>query len=371
MELKEKTILIISSLAWGVSFPERQHYARELAKKGNSVYFLNPPSKNAAATELSENLYVVDYKEKIGLAGLFGFSGESTQIKKILSLINKKIDIVWSFDTTRFGDLTKFGAALKLFSIEEWTMAENLEKELANSADLVLGLSQPLLDKLGNIKGQKQLFHHALSAAYLDAHNKKKFIRANTQFATGRIRCGYIGNLQNKYIDTAAFEIIIRQNPVVEFHLIGPFVKDSNLANSENKTWEDPFVEFLMSAPNVRMYGSLMNVRSAEIMQTMDMFLVCYYVSKYKNEVANPQKIVEYFSTGHIVVSSYTDTFVPHKDLMLMTDSNEDLPKVFHKAVSDLERLNHPEKAKARIDFSLAHTYDKQLNVLEQILNKL
>ena len=98
MELKEKTILIISSLAWGVSFPERQHYARELAKKGNSVYFLNPPSKNAAATELSENLYVVDYKEKIGLAGLFGFSGESTQIKKILSLINKKIDIVWSFD---------------------------------------------------------------------------------------------------------------------------------------------------------------------------------------------------------------------------------------------------------------------------------
>ena len=88
MELKEKTILIISSLAWGVSFPKRQHYARELAKVGNVVYFLNPASKNASITELSENLYVIDCKLNYGFAGLFGKSSETTQIKKILELVN-------------------------------------------------------------------------------------------------------------------------------------------------------------------------------------------------------------------------------------------------------------------------------------------
>lgn len=372
MELKDKNILIISSLAWGVNSPERQLYARELVKKGNFVYFLNPPSKNASITTLSENLYVVDYKTKSGIAGMLGISGgELAQIKKILNLINKKLDIVWSFDNSRFGDLTKFGDVLKIFSLEEWSAEPNLDNELANSADLILGLSQSLLDKVGEVKGRKQLIHHALGTAYVESLQKVEYIRANTQFATGRIRCGYVGNLQNKFIDTEIFETIIRNNPVVEFHLIGPFVKDSNLAYSENKTWEDPFVEFLMSAPNVRMYGSLMNVRAAEILQTMDLFLVCYDVEKYRKEVANPQKIMEYLSSGKVVVANYTDTFASQKDLLLMADTNAQLPTLFKKAVDALDEYNEPTKSKARIDFALSHTYEKQLVALEQILNKL
>ena len=305
---------------------------------------------------------------------MFGFLGavnEAAQIKKILALINKKLDIVWSFDTQRFGDLTKFGAALKIFSLEVWDTEPNLEKELANSADLILGYSQPLLDKLGPVKGHKALMHHALGAAYAESIQKVDFIRSNTQFATGRIRCGYVGNLQNKFIDTEAFEAIIRNNPIVEFHLIGPFVKDSNLAYSENKTWEDPFVEFLMNAPNVRMYGSLMNVRTAEILQTMDLFLVCYNVSKYKNEVANPAKVMEYFSAGKVVVSSFTDIFAAEQDLLLMADTNTQLPQLFKTAVDNIEQYNEVAKMKARVDFAIAHTYDKKLVAIEQILNNL
>jgi hypothetical protein len=67
MPFRDKNILIISPTPWEVSFPARQHYARELAKSGAFVYYINPPSKADSIIELSENLWVVDYKVNGGL----------------------------------------------------------------------------------------------------------------------------------------------------------------------------------------------------------------------------------------------------------------------------------------------------------------
>ena len=46
--LTNKTILIISPQGWGDMFISKHHYAIELAKKGNTVYFLNPPGEGGA-----------------------------------------------------------------------------------------------------------------------------------------------------------------------------------------------------------------------------------------------------------------------------------------------------------------------------------
>ena len=45
MELRGKKILIISPQHWGKMFLAKHHYAIELAKRGNEVYFLNPPEQ--------------------------------------------------------------------------------------------------------------------------------------------------------------------------------------------------------------------------------------------------------------------------------------------------------------------------------------
>ncbi len=368
MELQDKNILIISPEAWSVNSPQRQLYARELAKKGNLVFFLNPPGKLNSCTLLSENIHIIDYKEKGGLFDFLGGNVEAKQLKKIKALINKKLDLVWSFDAGRFRNLSVFDASYKIFSIEKWGENTEEEREIAKSCNLALANSQAILDKLNRIDCKKLLLHHALGQSFIEALQKANYIRSNTQFATGRIRCGYVGNLQNKFIDTAVFEEIIRNNPIVEFHLIGPFVKDSNLAHSDNKTWEDPFVEFLMSAPNVRMYGSLMNVRAAEILQTMDMFLLCYQAEKYRNEVANPPKMIEYLSTGKTVVASHTDSFMPYRQLLIMADKTEELPALFRQTLDNLENWNQPNKQQERINFALAYSYEKQLSLIEKAL---
>jgi hypothetical protein len=368
MSFRNKNILIISPTPWDVSFPARQHYARELAKSGAFVFYLNPPSKADSKIELSENLWVIDYKINGGLLGLFKLP-EIKVAEKINNLIANKIDIIWSFDCSRFKNLNLFGASsFKIYTKDEWFADNTNETEIANSANVTLCLSKPLMKQLSNVKSRKILFDHALGNVYVEAGNRKKDIMANTQFASGRIRCGYLGNLQNKYIDTAVFETIIRENPMVEFHIIGPFVKESNLAGSGNKTWEDPFVEFLMSAANVRMYGSLMTIRSAEILQTMDMFLVCYDSEKYAEIVANPQKVVEYLSVGNVIVSSNLLDHNPNDNLILMSENNKDLPKIFKNAVANLDELNSDENRKNRIDFGLSHTYEKQLQKLEKII---
>ena len=41
--LFNKAILILSPQAWGNMLLAKHHYAIELAKRGNDVYFLNPP----------------------------------------------------------------------------------------------------------------------------------------------------------------------------------------------------------------------------------------------------------------------------------------------------------------------------------------
>ena len=370
MPFRDKKILIISPTAWDVSFPARQHYARELAKSGAFVYYLNPPSKADSKVGLSENLWVIDYKLNGGLLGLFRLP-ETKLAEKINSLIEKKIDVIWSFDSSRFLDLNLFGNdSFKIYTKDEWFADKNSETEIANSADLTLCLSQSLLQQLTDVKSPKILFDHALGNVFVDAGQRKKEIMGNTQFASGRIRCGYLGNLQNKYIDTAIFETIIRENPMVEFHIIGPFVKESNLAGSGNKTWEDPFVEFLMSAANVRMYGSLMTIRTAEILQTMDMFLVCYDTDKYAEIVANPQKVIEYFSVGNVVISSNLLDHRTNTDLILMSNQNKDLPAIFKQSVEDIANYNSEELRQRRIDLALSHTYQKQLRKLEKIISE-
>jgi hypothetical protein len=118
MPFRNKNILIISPSPWDVSFPARQHYARELAKSGAFVYYLNPPSKADSKIELSENLWVVDYKLNGGFMGLFKLS-EANLSEKINKLIDKKIDIIWSFDCNRFRDLNMFGSdSYKIYTKE-------------------------------------------------------------------------------------------------------------------------------------------------------------------------------------------------------------------------------------------------------------
>src|SRR5579862_3671957 len=70
--LAGKTILVISPQAWGDMLISKHHYALELARRGNQVYFLNPPDNDhwnlkgpdkriqIRVSKVNPNLYLVD-----------------------------------------------------------------------------------------------------------------------------------------------------------------------------------------------------------------------------------------------------------------------------------------------------------------------
>ena len=371
MEFSEKTIVILSPKAWGVDSPARQLYARFLARRGNQVYFVNPPSQFNSVTPQTEeeNLFVVDYRLPKPIFGLWGTSSELSQAKRILKLIAKPIDLLFSFHCCAFGDLSIFEAEKSIFYLEDWQEKAEHAQAIMQSADLVLALSSPLLASLPEGRAKKMRFEHALHPAFITAEKRSERIRANTQFTTGRLRCGYVGNLQNEFIATELFQQLIRQHPTVEFHMIGPFVKNSNLALEGNKTWEDPFVEYLMGSPNVRMYGSLMRKRMTELLQTMDFFLVCYDSEQFADKVANPQKVLEYLSTGNLVVASPTADYQDRQDLLVMAEKLEDLPELFAQSLKKVEQLNKPALKAKRLAFAQQFQYEQQLDKIAQFLD--
>jgi len=55
--ITHKTILLISPQSWGNMFVSKHHYALELARAGNTVYFLNPPEEKI--TGRSERIRIV------------------------------------------------------------------------------------------------------------------------------------------------------------------------------------------------------------------------------------------------------------------------------------------------------------------------
>ncbi len=109
--LKNKTILILSPQSWGKMFVSKHHYAVELARYGNTVYFLNPPEqeKNSRTgieierAAMHPGLFIIHhrlsfpYNLKFRFKPLFHFLMKG-HIKKLLHALEHEPDIIWSFD---------------------------------------------------------------------------------------------------------------------------------------------------------------------------------------------------------------------------------------------------------------------------------
>lgn len=378
-----KTYLLISPQPWGEMYLSKHNYAIELAEAGNKVYFLNPPTYKKIAGKVSiklkeqlPNLYLVDYTLSVPVY-ILRFKARPIYdiiIKKLLiTRLNKlaQFDQLWCFDPNLFSSFSPFNAKKKLLFIVDQHDNSSLKK-LTKGADGIATISSLIMDFFNFSNKPKLLLNHGLNKTFT-AFAKSRLQTALMYSPGCHVKVAYVGNLlQGNRMDYLTLKSIVEQNPDVEFHIFGPHEEKDNTLGSTISEGLRQFIEFLKVRPNVFLRGVLTQTKLAEEMQNMDAFLTCYNFLTDYNRSSNCHKIIEYLSTGRVVISNRIITYENKTGLLEMPQeyTNENLPALFKDVISHLETYNSKEKQKLRIDFALQNTYQNHIQTISEFIDE-
>lgn len=369
-EFKNKIILILSPEDWGTNLLSKHLYAKELSKN-NTIYFLHtcPHSsqkKNIETSSIFENLTLIHLKSVV--RGIFKLPSVGIDlqnnfiIKKILQEIIQPIDVVWSFDQAKFQNLKQFKAKISIFhSVDYIKLAQPFVSKIANSADVVLSVSEKILETI-NTTTPKYFINHGIDEIFLE---KNKLLEKPIYIKSDTINVGYVGNLQMTLIDYENLVKTVLENPILNFVFIGPY-KKSNLGG-ETKFDE---IDTLKSLQNTYFTGELPKPKLVNILPFFDIFWLCYNNNKFPVEVSNSHKILEYLSTGKVVISNYISTY-ENSNVLETVKENNLLAVKLKEVTSQIVLFNAIEKQQQRIAFAKNNTYAKQIERIEIIINTL
>jgi hypothetical protein len=289
------------------------------------------------------------------------------QTKRILKKINHNIDVVWSFDLGNYFPFAFFSKVpLKIFH----PVDEPLNNEAilsAKGADVIFSVTHEILSKYQNYKLPSYFINHGVEAS---------FIKSSSFFSQqDKLQCrvGFSGNLRRKDIDREILLTIINDNPNVQFDCWGDFANRNILRDAENKTTDD-FINNLLSYKNVHLHGLLNPSQLADAYQQVDAFLICYDVAKDQSKGTNYHKILEFVSTGKMIISNNVTTYQKFPALVQMVDertNNQKLPILFKQVINNLNQYNSIEFQQKRVSFATENKYDNQINRIDKHLMTL
>jgi hypothetical protein len=367
-------VFILSPQHWGTMFLSKHHYAIELAKMGNQVYFVNPPEPSwkwgKSQFEIIETefqgLFLVDqqlngpYNLKFHMETLFLFF-----MKRHIGTMEKFLgtpDLVWSFDLGNNYPFRFFSkTAKKLFFPADFPSSK-MAVQAAQGADLIVSIAQEILDEYPQGKSKKLLINHGVAQHFID-EGAKPYLKTDEV-----IRVGLSGNFLRPDIDRPLLIEIIKSHPEVLFECFGAYeMKDSNIGG-----WNDSetlyFIETLKTTKSVLLHGAIPSHKLAEELRRMDLFLICYDVQKDQSKGTNYHKVMEYLAYGRPIVSNNISSYNKSINLINMCKSrvsNFELKKIVLEEINDLD----PTSNDSQIMFSKANSYGAQIEKILTIIN--
>ncbi|GAA5138736.1 glycosyltransferase [Alloalcanivorax gelatiniphagus] len=355
-----KTILIISPESWGEHFVSKHHYALELARRGHRVLFLGPPERikgiilEKIKTRQGDIEIVRSGVVMRGLRFLFPVIKsfiERRWLNALERVAEAKIDCVWSFENSRFYDLSFAGQRLKIY--HQVDLNQNFNPlTAAETADIVFCTSNVIRQKLSAVSGKIHKINHGVSDDVLN-----QFEDGVEQIEAGSaVKAAYVGNLDIPYLDIALFSSIIHSHPDITFLLVGGYDKSNNCYRALN------------AYPNVIWYGRVSPGKVGKILAGVDITLLVYRADEFRDQLSNPHKLMEYLSSGKVCVATYTDEYADKRNLIQMADSQAEFKRVFNQTVSNIHVENSIEKKNARKSFARENTYSKQFERINLLL---
>lgn len=358
-------IFLISPERWGINHVSKHHYALALAESGQQVYFINPPTRRFETRLERERLTIVDYKPLFkGLRFLpFWLQAYFTriEIERLEKQLGARADKIWNFDSSRFFNLSMLGSRYRICHIVD--MAENIQRHvLARTSDICFCTTDFLQAELARYNAKVYKIHHGV---YLPKTYSPMPV---PNPVTAKPQVGYVGNLSRNSIDWDTWNEIISAYPEVTFTFIGS-VDRSNLSDN---AMEGPQLAMLSSFANVRLLGSVPSQELPQYLAGMDI-LTCFYKMDGPDDLrqhANLHKTMEYLASGRVIVCSYSDEYKDKRELLEMVDENKDLPGRFRSVLENMSEHNSEEKFKQRISFAFEHTYARQIEKINRLIDQ-
>lgn len=365
MDLTNKNILIISPEAWGKSFVSKHHYACELGHRGNQVFFLNPPSSSFSIEDTPfEGVSVVNYVPRYrGLGKMPRWLSKKLtgwEWKRLERKLERPIDVLWNFDSSRFFNLESIpDRVLKIQHIVDYT--EDLYRDIgAQTSNLCFATTDFIAAEQRKYNANTFKIHHG-------AHQTANVTPVSLEITTKEsILVGYVGNLSIKYLDWNLVYQLATAHQDIGFVFIGPMGK-SNLSNSDELS--DAF-ERVRELKNTYFTGAKPASDIPELLLNFDILLVAYKAAEYREQLASPHKFMEYFITGKVILSTYTDEYKDKRDLLVMADENEELIQHLTAIKENIEYWNSETLLEQRRNFARKNTYSKQVDRIEALLKK-
>ncbi len=363
MKLEQQTILLISPEKWGTNKVSKHHYAEALAKAGNTVYFINPPDQELPVPVVvhptqHRHLSVVDYKNKYRGLHKMPAALAARYIKKQLDIIANHLQctptVVWNFDPSRFFNLKRVSTK-KILHIVDLNQQFNL-KQACNTADVVLGVNQPICEMLAQY-APAHLIPHGYRAPLTLPH-----ITIPGKAAT--IKVGYVGNLLMQYLDWPPLLRVVERHPHVDFIFIGPY-ETSNLAQGNA---QEAHIAQLKQLPNAHLTGAVDAAMISGYLQQMHLLLLSYSSKEeHVKYVASTHKLLEYFASGVPIIANYTEAYKDRPDLLTMAPKGATIEALFEQHINKLDAFSQEDR-EARIAFAQHNTYEHQLQAIAALL---
>ena len=356
-----KTVLIISPESWDAHTVSKHHYATTLAEVGYKVLFLNPPDHSLKEVLIDNTDYPrlsVVSAPKVARGLRFFPSSiraflERRWLKKLEILSGTGIDIIWLFENSRFFDMRFADERIKVYHQVDLNQEFNT-KVAALTADICFAVNNVIKDKLENYSNKVFKITHGVNEpkelVHLGAEEQHRFDLPG-------IHAVYVGNIDIPYLDLTLLTRVVEQFPTVNFHFVGGY-------SEECEAWR-----LLKNVNNVNWWGKVNSNVIPSILEKSDILLVCYDTKQWEY-VASSHKFMEYFSSGKVIVSTYTDEYKDKRHLLEMTEDSADYISVFSNVVHDLKKYNSNGLRATRIDFARSHTYRKQLEKIFKLIKK-
>lgn len=374
MVFENKTVLILSQQDWGTMFLSKHHYAVELGKMGNHVYYIEGPNSDMSlnkgevkifSTE-HPNVYYVKHRlsfplfVKFKLPAVYNFL-ITRHIKKLIHKLPHKVDAVISFDISNTLPLPAFGNCSKILIAAD-DSKDKAAVEAAKGASAVLSIAKEYLVKYEGCGIPLYNLGHGV-ASY--------FINDNIDETTNdRLQIGLSGNFLRRDLDRDTMLHIFRENPEVDFNLWGSYdYANSNLA-SGNDADTLKFIDTLKQLTNVHLHGQILPRVLAEELKKMDGFLICYDIDRDQSGGTNYHKVLEYLATGKVIVSNNITTYDTSDRLIEMPAerNNVKLPTLFKEVVANIPIHNAAQEQQRRIAFAKDHSYISNLQKIASFL---